>query len=355
MREELMKKEIQEKTKEINEQLRQLSSESNPFDEMLHHATEILRNCLFDCSRFNNKDLPENFRSNRKSTERLFEKIMTIYSELEGLSPEAAEVCRMTSGPMQDWETFNKINDGLIEFSKKYETEYSQYSPIVNEDFLIFKLGKDSEEFKHLIRLRILTTTRFKKFTSDDFSKMMDVLDNSEEICKNNFMMSEKTFHEYSSAIIEENLDDKDIQYMKRWKEISHENPNYKTFKVRKTSGEIFEVIENDSYLEIRNKLFEILKNKGLFFQGMLSEKEFNMVYKLIIDTSMEYMKYEDSDTELCDFLKNLIEPGTEQESDYKVFQINQILSIFCMGYAKAEKKNDKDKNNIFYHFIYYR
>ena len=132
MREELMKQEIQEKKKEIGEQLRQSSFDSNPFDDMLYLATEILRNCLFDCSRFKNMELPENFRSNEESTERLVGRIMDIYSELNELSPEAAEVCRMTSGPMQNWETFNEINDNFIRFEKKYDTVYSQYSPVVN-------------------------------------------------------------------------------------------------------------------------------------------------------------------------------------------------------------------------------
>lgn len=359
MKEELMKKEIQEKRKEIGEQLRQMSSKSNPFDDMIYLATEILRNCLFDCSRFGNKDLPEGFRSNKESTERLFDKIMNIYSDLEDLSPEAVEVCRMTSGPMQNWETFNTINKNLINLEKEYDTVYSQYSPVLNEDFLIFKLGGDSEAYKHLLRLRELSRTKFKNFTSDDFSKMMDVLDNSEDVCKNNFRMPEETFIKYRSSITEENLSDTDIQYMRRWKELGHDKIDVKTFKVRKASGEIFEATVTDAYVKVKNNLTEILMNKGLFLQGALSEEEFLVIYELIIEAARKYTKYTtDVDPELRDWVIELIKSKKEYDPDnaYKVFQINQILSVFCPNYAKAEgKRNNGLERNTSYRFIYYR
>lgn len=357
MREELMKKEIQEKRKEIGEQLRQMSSKSNPFDEMIYLATEILRNCLFDCSRFNNKDLPEAFRSNKESTENLVDKIMQIYSELEELSPEAAEICRLTSGPMQNWETFNKINEGLIGFEKNYDTVYSQYSPVVNEDFLIFKLGRDSEAYKHLLRLRELSKTRFKDFTSDDFSKMMDVIDNSKDVCKNNFMMTEETFIKYRSAIEEEKLSDTDIQYIKRWKELNHDKIDYKTFKVRKASGEIFEAIVSDSYSKTKDKITEILMNKGQFLQGALSETRFLVIYDTIMKAAKEYTKYKDSDPELCEWVDELINSKkfVDPYHAHEIFKINQILSVFCPNYAKAEGKNNGSENSTLYRFIYYR
>lgn len=185
----------------------------NPFDVMMHHSLELTRGILFSCHRLKNPDVPEQVCINKEKIEAYTNKIQEELSKLMNMSDEVVAMCRETSYYYQrdEFEAMNKI---LLELERNMQTVYSQSVPSRNDRFEQIRLGKDSDEYKRILELRILITDskELSSMGDNDLRNLYDVISRPDVCVK--YWMTQEELEEKQKIIERYNLTENDIEYM---------------------------------------------------------------------------------------------------------------------------------------------
>lgn len=189
----------------------------NPFDVMLHHSLELTRDLLFACHRLKNPNIPDGICTNLNRIDKRVDHIKSEFQKLLNLSDEAVAMCRKTSYYYNRPE-FDRLNDILLKSERDMETLYSRCVPNRNDKFERIRLGKNSDEYKRIERLRFIInhSSDFSNLDRDFFSSLIDVIEIPDD-CKK-YWMTVDEFNTKKHLIDENELTTDDIKYMISYK-----------------------------------------------------------------------------------------------------------------------------------------